>query len=379
MRDQLTEKISYIGSINTKQAFKIILAVLILIGIVMVYSSSYMYAKEVMGSSIYFFIRQIVFSFLGLALGYLISKTRFQFWFKHSYKINLFVTTLVLLTFIPGVGVTIKGSCRWIAFGGFSIQPAEFVKYSLLLASINYFEHFFSYNRNKKIINLLYLLTPMILLLKQPDFGTFSIGLFIMAFVCYMSDFPRKWLYGLISVASVLAIILVFAASYRVQRVMTFLDPWKDPQNSGFQIIQSYLAFANGSILGQGIGNSNEKLFYLPEAYNDFIFSVIGEELGFIGVALVILLFMAFILFGFRFALSVKDRKSATTMIAIIVAIGLQALLNMCVVLGLLPTKGLNLPFISYGGSSLIANLGAIGLLFSAKNSANRSGTNNSN
>ncbi len=150
-----------------------------------------------------------------------------------------------------------------------------------------------------------------------------------------------------------------------MKRLLTYLDPWKNPHGSGFQIIQSYLAFANGSLLGQGLGNSNEKLFYLPEAHNDFIFSVIGEEMGFVGVFFLVCLFIAFIYFGFKLILQVKDRIGVILGASIIFVLGLQALLNMGVVLGLLPTKGLNLPFISYGGSSLICNFFGIGLLLS--------------
>ena len=148
--------------------------------------------------------------------------------------------------------------------------------------------------------------------------------------------------------------------------MLTYLDPWKNPQGSGFQIIQSYMAFANGSFLGKGLGNSNEKLFYLPEAHNDFIFSVVGEELGFIGVFIVICLFLAMIYFGFKLVLKLSNRTAIIMGSAIVFVLGIQALLNMGVVLGLLPTKGLNLPFISYGGSSLICNFFGIGLLLSA-------------
>ena len=159
---------------------------------------------------------------------------------------------------------------------------------------------------------------------------------------------------------------MLFGADYRVKRILVFLDPWSDPKNSGFQIIQSFLAFAQGGITGQGLGNSNEKLFYLPESYNDFIFSVIGEELGFMGVVGGAFLFLGFIYLGFKLALSLRSRLSSLLVSSIVFNIGIQAFLNMGVVLGLLPTKGLNLPFISYGGSSMVANLAALGLVFSA-------------
>ena len=157
---------------------------------------------------------------------------------------------------------------------------------------------------------------------------------------------------------------ILISAPYRVKRLLTFLDPWKDPRGAGFQVIQSFLAFANGSFFGQGLGNSNEKLFYLPEAYNDFIFSVVGEELGFVGVLATVIMFISFIFIGLKMAISLKSRVGSIMVSAIIFAIGFQAFMNMGVVLGVLPTKGLNLPFISYGGSSMVANLAALGLIF---------------
>ena len=156
---------------------------------------------------------------------------------------------------------------------------------------------------------------------------------------------------------------IMISAPYRVKRVLTFLDPWADPRGSGFQILQSFLAFANGAFFGQGLGNSNEKLFYLPEAYNDFIFSVIGEELGFIGVLATAIMFVSFIFIGLKMAITLKSRVGSILVSTVVFAIGLQAFLNMGVVLGVLPTKGLNLPFVSYGGSSMVANLAALGLV----------------
>lgn len=173
-------------------------------------------------------------------------------------------------------------------------------------------------------------------------------------------------MYGSIAAAVSISLPILFLESYRVKRLLTFLDPWAHPKSSGFQVIQSFLAFANGSFFGQGIGNSNEKLFYLPEAHNDFIFSVIGEELGFVGVFLIVALFLSLVFYGFKIALKMPSKRRFMLVTAISFSIGLQSLLNMGVVLGLLPTKGMNLPFISYGGSSLIANLIGIGIILSA-------------
>jgi len=191
----------------------------------------------------------------------------------------------------------------------------------------------------------------------------------------FLSSFPRKWFYTIFFTGTIAGTFILFTQAYRVERVLTFLDPWKNPTTSGFQIIQSYLAFANGSIFGQGLGKSTEKLFYLPEAHNDFIFSVIGEETGFVGVVLIIAAFIAFTYFGFKCATEINDRIKTILVSSLVFTLSLQAALNMGVVLGLLPTKGLNLPFISYGGSSLVCNLFAIGLILSAIRHENKLAT----
>lgn len=346
--------------------FLITLGVICFIGIIMVYSASYIYAKDVYKNSAHFLIRQLMYTGIGVSLAYFLSRTRFAFWFKMGQYLHIVFILLLIMTFIPGIGASTKGASRWISLGFMRLQPAEFIKYSTIFVSLFFFENFQNLDRKEIIKNCVAILLPLALLLKQPDFGTFSICFMLIVFVCFMSSFPRKYFYSIVAIGGTLAIAALFLQSYRIQRLLTFLDPWKNPKTSGFQIIQSYLAFANGAFFGQGIGNSNEKLFYLPEAHNDFIFSVLGEELGFIGVLFVVALVILFIFLGFRIALMIRSRISCIIISAIIFALGLQWSLNMCVVLGLLPTKGLNLPFISYGGSSLIANFLGIGFILSA-------------
>jgi cell division protein FtsW len=337
---------------------------LILFGVIMVFSASYMYATENMGSSYFFLVKQLIFIALGLLLALIFSRMKVLFLYKHAYKLNAFFGFLVTLTLIPGLRVVIKGSKRWLNIGFMHLQPGEFVKYSLMFAAIKYFENFNNYTPKQRVIYLLGLIYPLGVFILQPDFGTFFISALIIGFIAYLSAFPRKYFYSVLILGMIGAFGILISAPYRVKRLLTFLDPWKDPRGAGFQVIQSFLAFANGSFFGQGLGNSNEKLFYLPEAYNDFIFSVIGEELGFLGVLITILMFLSFIFIGFKMAISLKSKVGGIMVSAIIFVIGLQAFMNMGVVLGVLPTKGLNLPFISYGGSSMVANLGALGLIF---------------
>ena len=329
----------------------------------MVFSSSYILSKEYYGSSTKYLFRQLTFLFFGLGLAFVLSKTKMMFWFKNIYLFNGFVSFLLFLTITP-MGKVIKGSQRWLDFGFFSFQPGEVVKYTLCFSAIYYFSRFASYTVKERSLNVLNFAIPLFLLLMQPDFGTFSISLILICFACFLSSFPRTYFYSAFVLGVVAVAGILISAPYRVKRLMAFMDPWKDAKNSGFQIIQSYLAFANGHFFGQGIGNSNEKLFYLPEAHNDFILSVIGEELGFVGVFAVVALFLLFTYYGFKLALSARSKLNQQIIACLVFSISIQAFLNMGVVLGLLPTKGLNLPLISYGGTSLVANLVALGFVF---------------
>jgi len=351
---------------RSQKIFLGVLAMLLVFGIVMVYSSSYIYARDIYGNSTHYFYRQLLFLAVSIPLCWLIMKTKITFWLKYGWFFHLGLCVLLILTFVPGLGSNIKGANRWISVGSFSLQPGEMVKYSILLIAVPFFENFFDMTRKERWIKGGLMALPLLLLILQPDFGTFTICFVLVSMVCFLSSFPRKIFYSFLTIGILGIIPILLAKPYRVRRLFAYLDPWKNPQTSGFQIIQSYLAFANGSIFGTGLGNSNEKLFYLPEAHNDFIFSVIGEELGFVGVMVVVSLFMLLIFFGLRLITKLEQRASAILATTLIFGIGLQATLNMGVVLGLLPTKGLNLPFVSAGGSSLIANFFAVGLFLSA-------------
>lgn len=357
---------------------KFSLGTLIVIGVIMVYSASYMYAKEKFGNSGYFFIKQMMFVLFSLGIAFVVSKTKYKFWLKFALHVNYAACFLLTLTFVPGFKTVVKGANRWLRFGGFTLQPGEFVKYTIVLVSIVFFEQFQKFDRNKRINYAVCMGLPFVLLILQPDFGTFSICFFAMSFVCFLSSFPRKYFYSAFVAGIIMGGGVLISAPYRVKRLMAFLNPWENAQGSGFQIIQSWIGFANGGFFGTGPGNSIEKLFYLPEAHNDFIFSVIGEEFGFIGVMALVILFMSVIFFGFSLAMKVKLREGSLLMAAVIFVVGIQSALNMGVVLGLLPTKGLNLPFISYGGSSLMSNLFGIGLFFAVLRSYRDQGSTDS-
>ncbi len=350
---------------KNQKYFMAVTVAIVTVGLIMVLSASYMFSKETFGTPTHFFFKQLIYILVGGLVAFSISKTKMGFWYRNIYLFNGAAISILLLTMTP-LGLSIKGSQRWLSLAGFSFQPGEIVKYSVCLTAIFYFNHYYKYSIKERLLNSLHFLIPLVLLLIQPDFGTFTISAILIAFACFLSDFPRKYFWSLLVSGIFAGGALLVAAPYRVRRLLVFLDPWSDPQNSGFQIIQSYLAFANGHIFGQGIGNSNEKLFYLPEAHNDFILSVIGEELGFIGIFAVVLLFLSFTFFGFKLSLFPRSRVNKQIIACFVFAISMQTCLNMGVVLGLLPTKGLNLPFVSSGGTSLIANLVAIGIIFAS-------------
>ena len=349
-----------------QKAFLGILAGITLFGIIMVYSSSYFYAKETFGSSVYFFYRQFLFLLIGILVAFITGQTRFSFWIRYGHYFHYLVVILLVFTFIPDINIEVKGAHRWIEMAGFRFQPGELVKFTILIALLNFFEFFSCLSKKQKIFRGLWLASPLFLLVKQPDFGSFIICLLAIGFVCYLSSIPRKYYYSILGAGLALGTWIMFNRQYRIERILAFLDPWQTPQGSGFQVIQSFLAFANGSLWGQGLGNSKEKLFYLPEAHNDFIFSVVGEEWGFIGVLTIIILFIMLIHTGLKLSLKSKGSSNTLLISSVVFLFGVQALLNMGVVLGLLPTKGLNLPFISYGGSSLISNFFGVGLILSA-------------
>jgi cell division protein FtsW len=328
----------------------------------MVFSSSYLYSKEIFGSSITFFSKQFLFLLIGVVLCFIVSKfnplklIKFAPWF-HSFS-----TLLLMMTLLPEFGESVNGASRWLALGGFRFQPAEIMKASFILMALKFLETEKTHQLKQTLFYVCALVLPMIVFLMQPDFGSFSICGAIILMTFFLSSLSRKIFYPMLGTLLIGAVCLVYFAPYRMQRILVYLDPWKDPKNAGFQIIQSYLAFSNGHWFGAGLGNSSEKLFYLPEAHNDFIFSVLGEELGFIGVLLMITLFATFLISGIKLSLQASSRERIILASSIILCISLQIFLNLGVVLGLLPTKGLNLPFVSYGGSSLLGNFLLIGI-----------------
>ncbi len=341
---------------------------LVLTGVVMVYSASSIMAEERFGDTFFFLKRHAVFALIGIFIMLIVAKTDYINIRKIACPALVFIFFLLLILLIPGVGTEVGGATRWLRFGPLSFQPSEMAK----LAVIFFFAHSFSRKHEEMkdfkkgflpyITVLLLFDVPLIL---QPDFGTAMTITGIAMIMLFVAGSRLSYMGIFSAFVAMASYILISGAEYRVKRILSFLDPWSDPHNTGFQIIQSFLAFGSGGMLGRGLGEGRQKLFYLPEPHTDFILPVIGEELGFIGVTAVILIFAALVIVGIMAALKARERFGTYLAIGITSMIGLQAVINMGVVMGLLPTKGLTLPFISYGGTSLVANMIGVGILAS--------------
>lgn len=343
----------------------IVTLLLVFIGLVMVFSASAVMAKERYHSGYFFLLRQLgwaVAGFIAMLLGMRIDYKKF----KHPAV----VFSLLGLTTLMLIGVFFLDRShhthRWIRFSGLSFQPSELAKPALIL-----FLAFFLENRTKSMDDWRSTLIPAVfptlvfigLIVFQPDLGTAIACAAITICILFVAGLDIKYLaYGF--VGSLLPLyFLIFHVSYRRDRILAFLDPYSDPQGRGFHIIQSLIAVSTGGLTGVGLMEGKEKLFYLPEPHTDFIFSVLGEELGLVGCLAVVLLFATFLWRGVRTALHTEDMFGRFLAVGITGMVVVQAFINMSVVLGLLPTKGIPLPLISYGGSSLFITLACIGVL----------------
>ncbi len=337
------------------------------IGLVMVHSSSSVATLTDFGDSFYYLKRQGMFAVLGLGAMVVASQLDYRRWNDYA-MIIMGGSLLVLLAVLhPKIGVVVNGARRWIELGGFRFQPSELAKVGLILFTASGL----AYN-HKRIQHFMtgapyVALTGVvcILILFQPDLGTaIAVGgtAFIMWFVAGFHGLHLTALLGMAIPAGWKAIMM---EEYRRDRFLAFLDPWADPLGDGYHIIQSLLALGSGGLFGVGLGNSRQKLFYLPERHTDFIFAILGEELGLIGAFLVIFLFGLFAYRGYRAAMQAPDAFGTLLAAGITSMVIFQALINIGVVTGSIPITGITLPFISYGGSSLIPTLGAIGILLS--------------
>lgn len=339
---------------------------LILFGILMIYSSSNIWAEYKFHNPYKFLIAQSLFFLVGLFLIFILLRIPPSLYKKHANKLLLFCFILLILVLIPGIGSVRNGSRSWFGIGSLGVQPSEFAKIALIIFTAKYLA-----NNEKDIKSIKKGVLPLffviciffLLIMLEPDFGTAMViilTLIVMIFIAgpNLSFFIKIGLVGLFGI-----VVLIAIAPYRMARIVAYLNPWSDPLGSGFQIIQSLYAIAPSGLLGTGLGSSVQKNFYLPEPQTDFIFSIIAEELGFPGALLVVGLFVFIFYCSIKIALNESDLFKKYLVFGLSFGIILQATLNLCVVCGIIPTTGVTLPFISYGGSSLLVSMISIGII----------------
>lgn len=338
------------------------------LGLVMLMSASSFWAEQKFGDSLYFFKPQLRNMLIGLVIMLIMSAIPYQWWTrdKVAYPVLLGTVAALALVFVPGLGVEVNNAFRWIRLPGFSFQPSEAAKLAIVI--------YLGYSLTRKgektgsffygfLPHLLVLSLTVGLILLEPDLGT-AVCVVVIAFtMMFVAGSKVSHILALVVLAIPVLYYQIVNYSYRLKRIAAFLDPWEFPDSAGYHIIHSFYAFANGGLWGQGPGGSQQKLFFLPESHTDFIFSVVAEELGFAGVAVIALLFLLLVIRGLVIARSAHEFSGVYLALGCTMIVGMPAFFNMGVVTALLPTKGLPLPFFSYGGTNLFVSFAAMGIL----------------
>lgn len=344
----------------------ILILVLSGLGLVMLLSASSIMAEQRFGDALFFFRPQVRSMIMGFLLMLVLARVPYQFWQRFAYPILFTGIAGLILVLLPGIGHEAGGANRWFRLPGISVQPSELAKLSIVIylaASLS--------KKGEKSGTFFYGFLPHLLILGfsvglillEPDLGT-AVCVVVITFAMMFVAGTKVWHMALLGLAAApLMYYQIANYSFRVKRIAAFLNPWEDPQGSGYHIIHSFYAFATGGMWGQGPGASQQKLFFLPEPHTDFIFSVLAEEVGLVGVAVVSLLFLLLVIRGLSIAKTARDYFGIYLALGCTMIVGMPAFFNMCVVTALLPTKGLPLPFFSYGGTNLLVCFAAMGLL----------------
>lgn len=340
------------------------------LGCLMVASSSIVISEKQLGSPFYYFFRQTLYIGLGVLIALFIVRIPLEQWYRHSMFILMVAMLLLTLVLIPGIGRSVNGSYRWIGFGGAALQVSEFAKLAMILYIASYIQRYQADIRNKlsgflKPLFVLGIVT--LLLLKEPDFGAAVVITFTVLGLLFLAGVRLWQFFILMLIALGIAALLVVSSPYRLARLTSFMNPWANQFDGGYQLTQSLIAFGRGGVSGVGLGKSIQKLFYLPEAHTDFLLAVLGEELGLIGLVTVLVLYLILWARGIMIG-RMAERKGLVfgsfLAYGISLWITIQAIINIGVNVGLLPTKGLTLPFMSSGGSSVLVSFIAITILF---------------
>ena len=345
----------------------LIVASLIALGMVMVYSASAMVATDWSGDGMQYVKRQLIALAVGMVLCVASAVTPMRS-FRQYRNVFYFASIFgLILCFVPGISHKVNGASRWLGFGPAHFQPSEFAKIAMMIVMAEHLHRWRRQIEDPRVIILAALipLPLMMLILPEPDFGTTAIIAGISAMMLYVGGMKAKHILAVGGLGLTAGVPLMIAESYRVERLMSFVNPWADSQGSGYHTIQSWLAMHSGGLWGQGLGNSMAKLHFLPEPWTDYIGAVIAEELGFVRLSMLIALYGLLVWRGLHIARRARDAFSAHLATAITAMIGFEAFFNMGVIMGLLPPKGLVLPFISYGSTAMMSHLWAVGLLLS--------------
>lgn len=340
--------------------------ILSVFGLMMIYSSSYVWAEYKFNDSFHYLKYQSIFFIVGLFVMIFVSKIDYKFYFKYSNIILFISFILLVLVLIPGIGSVRNGSRSWFGIGSLGIQPSEAAKISLIIftskyLSLNdrYIDNFF-----KGVVPVLIIVCLCFgLIMLQPDLGTGLILFLSIISILFIAGVNMKFFLfgGVIGIIGV--VILILIAPYRMDRITSFIDPWSDELGTGFQIIQSLYAIGPGGLLGTGFLNSIQKHFYLPEPQTDFIFSIISEEFGVMGAVIVVGLFSIIFYRGIKISINCEDSFAKYLSFGILFQLIFQAIMNLMVVIGMIPVTGVTLPFLSYGGSSLLVSMASIGII----------------
>lgn len=336
------------------------------LGIVMIYSASNVWAEYKFGDPLKYVKHQALFFIIGVLIMIILSKLDYKKYYKYANKILLICFILLILVLIPGIGKVRNGARSWFGIGSFGIQPSEFAKIGLIIFVSKYLA-----NNDATVKDIIKGIFPILsviflffgLIMLEPDFGQGMVIVLTLIMIIFISGAKVSFFIkcGILGLLGIIGLIIV--APYRLARIISFVNPWVDPLGSGFQIIQSLYAIGPGGLLGLGFGSSIQKHFYLPEPQTDFIFSIISEEFGFLGVLVVTSIFLLLFYFSIRISMQAKNLFAKYLSFGLSFGILIQALLNLCVVVGLIPVTGVTLPFFSYGGSSLLVSFASIGII----------------
>lgn len=354
--------------IRQSRVLLITVALLLIVGFIFIYSASSIYALAYAQRSSYFVLKQLGGLVLALIFVFGLMFVPARVVYRWAWVWLIIAIGLTALTLIPLCAVRIHGSSRWLRIGGFVFQSSEILKWAVIIFIayvLDRKEHLIKHPWRRYIPIVFVLSFVGALLLRQPDFGmvvTLGATVICLFFIAYPDWHYVAWL----CIAAIPALaVLIYKEPYRFKRILIFLNPWQDPQGAGFQIIQSLIAIGSGGLLGQGVGHSHQKFFYLPMQHTDFIFSIIAEETGFLGVCVLVFLYIIFLFKGFQLSWQFEWPFARYVTQGFVLLLSIQAVINMAVAIGLFPTKGIGLPFVSYGNSALLANIGMLGVVLS--------------